>query len=148
MPVAVDLITQGLIGHDQRILLSRPLDRQDWTLPGGTVKPGESVEVSLLQILRGLGLSIHDYRFAAVVENMASAGGKECHEIRFLFEVNLANLIEDGFRGDAELKWFWWGDIDDVDIHPEPIAKQLRDPQQEQCVWSPWETSGETPPGH
>ncbi|WP_435158221.1 NUDIX domain-containing protein [Amycolatopsis sacchari] len=128
--------------------MSRPLDRQDWTLPGGTVKPGESVEASLLQILRGLGLSIHDYRFAAVVENMAPAGGKECHEIRFLFEVNLANLIEDGFRGDAELKWFWWGDIDDVDIHPEPIAKQLRDPQQEQCVWSPWETSGETPTGH
>ncbi|MBC3194031.1 NUDIX domain-containing protein [Pseudonocardia sp. C8] len=132
-------MSDGLIGHDQYVLLCRYQGGQHWTLPGGAVTPGDPVERSLLRTLReDFGLSIHDYRFSAAIENIDEKGAKTSHEIHFVFEVDLAQPASEGIRNGRELKWCWWGSIDSLDIRPRSVAEHLRDPEQQQRVWAPW----------
>lgn len=139
MPAAVEIMTKALIGHDQYVLLCRHRDWQHWTLPGGVVTPGEPVEKLLRRTLHEtFDFSMHDYQFSAVIENLSDTATGIRHEIYFLFEVNLVEYANEGTRGENELKWFWWGDIDRVDIRPASIAEQMRDPQRQRRVWAPW----------
>ncbi|GAA5110316.1 NUDIX domain-containing protein [Haloechinothrix salitolerans] len=139
MPPAIDIVADGLIGHDQYVLLCRHQDEQHWTLPGRVVAPGEPVERSLLRTLReDFGFSVHDYRFSAAIENIDETSIESHHEIHFVFEIDLAQPANEGIRNGRELKWAWWGSIDSIDIRPQPVAEQLRDPEQQQRVWAPW----------
>lgn len=144
MPTAINVVINGIICYDQQILLCRGTDQDYWTLPGGDVTPGEPVEKSLLRTLReSLGLPVCDYSFAVVLECMELESENPRHEMRLLFDVNLTHPVQDGIHGGTELKWFWWGNIDSVDIHPRPIADQLRDPLLEERVWAPLNTTEE-----
>lgn len=145
MPAAIEVMADGLLGHDQYVLLCRHQGDQHWRLPGGTVAPGEPVEKSLLRTLRDdFGLSVHEYRFSAVVENIDETETDTSHEIRFVFEVDLAQLANEVIHNSHELKWCWWGSIDSLDIRPQPVAEYLRDPEQQQQVWAPWAANADT----
>lgn len=115
------------------------------TLHTPWVAPCEPVEKSLLRTLRdNFGLSVHEYRFSAVIENIDETETETSHEIRFVFEVDLTQLANEGFRNSHELKWCWWGSIDSLDIRPQPVAEHLRAPEQQQQVWAPWAGNADT----
>ncbi|NKQ55584.1 NUDIX domain-containing protein [Amycolatopsis sp. K13G38] len=142
---AIDVVSNGVICYDQQVLLCRHREQDYWTLPGGNVAPGEPIEDSLLRTLReSLRLPVHDYSFVVILECMEPESKPPHHEVRFLFDVNLAHPVQDTIQGDTELKWFWWGNIDSVDIRPRPIAEQLRDPLMENRVWAPWIATAKT----
>lgn len=135
---SIDVIANGVVCYDQSLLLTRRAGWDFWTLPGDSVKPGEPIEEALKRTLQTtLRTSLHRHDLSSVVESMESADGRPNHELHFLFDVELDVPAQDGADSDIETRWFWWGDIDSVDIRPVVLADQVRDPVLEQRVWIP-----------
>lgn len=135
---SIDVIANGIVCYDQSLLLSRRAGWGFWTLPGDSVKPGEPIEEALKRALQTvLRTPLHSHDLSSVVESMESADGRPSHELHFLFDVELGEPVQDSADCDIETRWFWWGDVDSVDIRPLALANQVRDPALEQRVWIP-----------
>lgn len=135
---SIDVIANGIVCYDQSLLLSRRGGWDFWTLPGDSVKPGEPIEEALNRTLQtALRTPLHSHDLSSVVESMESADGRPSHELHFLFDVELGEPVQDSAGSDIETRWFWWGEIDSVDIRPLALANQVRDPAFEQRVWIP-----------
>lgn len=101
-------------------------------------KPGEPIEEALKRTLQAaLRTPLHSHDLSCVVESLKSADGRPNHELHFLFDVELGEHVQDSADSDIETRWFWWGEIDSVDIRPVPLANRVRDPALEQRVWVP-----------
>lgn len=72
-----DVLVQRLKGEDDN----------NWALPGGKVRLGESSETCIKrEIMEEFGINLTDILFKAVVEYKFSLGNTPTHQINFLFE--------------------------------------------------------------
>ena len=85
----------GLILHRQEALLHRGLEDDFWTLPGGTVEPGERSDEALCREIEE-ELHISDARAVRllwVVENRFTYVGRRFHEIGFYWLLDVPEHV-------------------------------------------------------
>jgi 8-oxo-dGTP diphosphatase len=118
----------GLVGHDERLLLVRDRDASAFRLPGGRVRPGESVEDALRRSLREqTNVDVAYLDFCATVElrDHNSPDEPALYELALLFDVTLAGP-EAAWASEHELRWLAEADLHQIELRPAVIAKRLR----------------------
>ncbi|WP_158852896.1 NUDIX domain-containing protein [Saccharothrix deserti] len=118
----------GLVGHDERILILRDRHAPAYRLPGGLVRPGESVEDGLRRVLREqVDADIAHLDFCATVElhGHTDPNGPPVYELALLFDVTITDP-EAVQWNEGEVRWVADTDLHQIDVRPAVIAERLR----------------------
>jgi 8-oxo-dGTP pyrophosphatase MutT (NUDIX family) len=80
----------GLAVDDGHVLLHTATHESFWTLPGGHAELGEDSAATLArEMAEEMALEVEVGRLVFVVENFFGYGGRDCHELLFIHEMNL-----------------------------------------------------------
>lgn len=118
----------GLVGSDERLLVVRDRDATAFRLPGGLVRPGESVESALRRTLREqIDVGVGQVDFCAAVElcDHAAPQGPAVYELALLFDVTLADP-DAAWTSEHEMRWVTDDDLQQIKLRPAKITDQLR----------------------
>jgi 8-oxo-dGTP pyrophosphatase MutT (NUDIX family) len=129
----------GLLVHNNRILLQRPFNDTDYSLPGGHVEFGETNEQTLIhEFYEEINANIRVDSLQWVGEIFFPWGNKPCHQICLYYKIELTDYecipLEGKFWGtelseDKSFKLeFSWVDIDninDIVLYPVEAKKYL-----------------------
>jgi ADP-ribose pyrophosphatase YjhB (NUDIX family) len=101
VPATLKFRSAGLIRRGDKVLLHRGAEDDFWTLPGGTVEPGERSDEALSrEIEEEIRISdAHAVRLLWMVENRFTYLGRRVHEIGFYW------LLDVPERSWAEQSW-------------------------------------------
>lgn len=119
----------ALVRHHGRVLLHRTVPDDFWTLPGGRVELGEDTATAVVRELREeLGVAARSRELAFVVESFFAHGGRRCHEIGFVYFVELeagaavldAARVHRGLEAHRALEFRWFDEarLRDVPLWP------------------------------
>ncbi|MET8757577.1 NUDIX domain-containing protein [Lentzea sp. NPDC004782] len=118
----------GLVGHNEHLLLIRDQDASAFRLPGGQVRPGESIEDALRRSVRAqtnVDLAYLDFCAAVELRDHTSPTGPALYELALLFDVTLTG--PDAARSsEHELRWLAQSDLHQIELRPAVIAERLR----------------------
>ena len=90
----IELIARAIIEEEDKFLVCRARDKENWYFPGGHIEEGESAPEALMrEILEELGEESEVKRFVGASENRFITEEGETHEINLVFEVT---LLSDG----------------------------------------------------
>ena len=128
----------GLIQRDGQVLLHRGVEDDFWTLPGGTIEPGERSDEALCrEIKEEMHVAARAIRLSWVVENRFTYVGQRYHEIGFywLLDVPERSWSEQAWPdGGCEFemaepgiifRWAALGEVSDVAIKPGFLRQGL-----------------------
>ena len=132
----------GLLVHDGRILLQKPIDDSAYAFPGGHVSFGETNEETLIrEFQEEIGASIRVDSLAWVGELFFPWGRRPCHQICLYYCVSLKDdtsiPLNGSFIGAEYLEQkssklgFHWIDIKslyDIELYPPQSKEYLNDP--------------------
>ena len=132
------LRSAGVIARNDRVLLHRGREDDFWTLPGGTIEPGERSDETLLrEIDEEMHIAAQAVRLLWVVENRFTYEARRYHEIGFYWLLNVADEawqrwsdIEGDFAmAEAHLIFRWADprDIGSANIKPVFLRRGLLD---------------------
>ncbi len=90
-PATLKFRSAGLIQRGEEVLLHRGLEDDFWTLPGGTVEPGERSDEALSrEIDEELHIEARAVRLLWVVENRFTYLARRFHEIGFYWLLDVS----------------------------------------------------------
>lgn len=134
----------GVCIHDGYVLLHRA-DRDDyWALPGGRCEIGESSAATLRREMREeLRVTVTVGQLLWVVENFFTLAGIACHELAFLYAIELPanhayhdktqthygieDQSTDGEPSTLIYEWMPVASLPDVILHPAFLRTALQD---------------------
>lgn len=126
--LSADVVARAVVRRDGSILTVRRRGQEWWSLPGGHVGSGESVEGVLLRELASqIGVPARIVGFAGVVECRDPEGETARRVISLAFETEVASLAEVGPSGDLELGWLRVVELAHHDLRPVALRKALVD---------------------
>ena len=127
----------AIVEHNQRYLLMTGTDLDFWFLPGGRVKVGESSLVAIKRELHEeLGLDNQAVWLRWTVENFFTFDHEDFHEMSFYFTTLLPPghpfIQKESFQRepDFEFRWFDFGAIQALNLHPQFLKSELALAQQ------------------
>ena len=129
----------GILVHENKVLLQKPNNSNDYAFPGGQVAFGETnAETLIREFGEEMGMEIEVGELKWVWENLCPWDGKPAHQICLFFLVNLKNMTQipltGSFNGkehdacDDNAVWFHWVPFDEVKnitVHPAKTAELL-----------------------
>ncbi|WP_250290373.1 NUDIX domain-containing protein [Frankia sp. CiP1_Cm_nod1] len=96
------LSARMLFVSGERVLIANRRGHSWFSLPGGNVEPGESVEGALRRTIRGeAGLATHALDFVGCVEHTFTEAGQSWHEINIVFAAALPAFAQIVSRGES-----------------------------------------------
>lgn len=130
----------GVLIHNNRILLQRPINDSAYALPGGHVELGETTEETLIREFKeeiNTNITVASLQWVGEIFFPWSSGNKPCHQICLYYKIELADdkciPMEGAFWGTEQLEdgsfklEFLWVDINricDIELYPVD-AKRL-----------------------
>ena len=130
-----DLRTVAVLVKDGKLLVQRDRDGEEYALPGGHVKIGETLEAGLVRETREeMGVEIICKRLLWSEECFWQWKGKQAHNLAFYYEVELREGYEIPDTGefvsqkdncDVLIGWMPIGKLKDIVIYPEFIKEEI-----------------------
>jgi ADP-ribose pyrophosphatase YjhB (NUDIX family) len=122
----------GILVHENKVLLQKPNNSNDYAFPGGQIAFGETNAETLIREFREeIGADIEIGELKWVWENIGPWDGKSAHQICLFFSVNLKNMMQIPLAGNFNGKehdaddnnaiWFHWIPFDEIEnimVHP------------------------------
>lgn len=132
----------GILIHDNRVLLQRPVGDTGYAFPGGHVAFGETnAEALTREFYEELSANIQIDKLQWVAEIFFPWLNKPCHQICLFYLVSLTDLTQiplsgsffgvDEFlnkRVDLEFSWISLNDINDIVLYPVEAKEKLSNP--------------------
>ncbi|MCM3666995.1 NUDIX domain-containing protein [Mesobacillus subterraneus] len=129
------LRSAAIIQHNGRVLFQRPVQSENWFLPGGRVEHFESTEETLKrELMEEFSLQVDHMKLCWVVEYFLEAEDKKIQELgmHYLVEIPEHHKLVDHkheFKGleDGYIhKWIEINELDKYKIVPEFVVPQLQ----------------------
>lgn len=129
------LRSAAIIQHNGRVLFQRPVQSENWFLPGGRVEHFESTEETLKrELMEEFSLQVDHMKLCWVVEYFLEAEDKKIQELGMHYLVEIPEhhkLVDhkDEFKGmeDGYIhKWIEINELDKYKIVPEFVVPQLQ----------------------
>ena len=132
------LRSAGVILRRERVLLHRGREDDFWTLPGGTIEPGERSDAALCrEIDEEMHIAARAVRLLWVVENRFTYVGRRFHEIGFYWLLGVPQQAWRSWReheGEFEMaepyiifRWAALSDLSAASIKPVFLRRGLMD---------------------
>lgn len=132
-----DLRTVGVLVQNNRILVQRDRNGDEYALPGGHVKIGETLENGLIrEIMEETGVQIRCVRLLWSEECFWTWNGRQAHNIAFYYLIELCDGFEIPDTGefisqkdncDVVLGWLPIDRLQSIPIYPEFIKDEITD---------------------
>ena len=132
-----DLRAAGVLVHGEKLLVQREADGNEYALPGGHVKIGETTSDSLIREYKEeTGADITVERLLWTEECFWSHNGRQVHNITFYYLINLADDSDlpdtGGFlphKDNSGVVYGWMPvkKLNDIIIYPEFIRNTIHD---------------------
>ncbi|WP_226086653.1 NUDIX hydrolase [Mesobacillus sp. S13] len=129
------LRSAAIIQHKGRVLFQRPVDSENWFLPGGRVEHFESTEETLKrELMEEFNLEVNHLKLCWVVEYFLETENKKIQELGMHYLVDIPEDhplvhhqgeftgLEDGYVH----RWIEIDELDQYKIVPEFVVPQLR----------------------
>lgn len=112
-----------VIDEDDRLLLAKRTDNDLWTIPGGTMKPGETIaETAVREVKEETGLDVEVVSLVGIYSNPQHVVEYSDGEVRQQFSVCFACRYVAGELATSdetsEVGYFSQDDLEGMDIHP------------------------------
>lgn len=130
-----DLRTVAVLVKDNKILVQRERNGNEYALPGGHVKIGETLEAGLLrETMEEMGVKIECKRLLWSEECFWKWNGKQAHNIAFYYLVELCDGMEIPDNGEfvshkdncnVVIGWMPIEKIQNLTIYPEFLKKEI-----------------------
>ena len=130
-----DLRVAAVLVKDNKILVQRDKDGNEYALPGGHVKIGETLEAGLIrETMEEMGVQIECKKLLWSEECFWEWNGRQAHNISFYYLIELCDGFEIPDTGEfvsqkdncnVVLGWMPIDQIQNVTIYPEFIKKEI-----------------------
>ena len=129
-----DLRVAAVLVKNNKILVQREKNGNEYALPGGHVKIGETLEAGLIrEIAEEIGVKITCKRLLWSEECFWEWNGKQAHNIAFYYLIELDEdfeILDDEFICQKDncnvlIGWMSIDEIQNVTIYPEFIKKEI-----------------------
>ena len=130
-----DLRTVAVLVKDGKLLVQRDKDGQEYALPGGHVKIGETLECGLIRETREeMGVEIRCKHLLWSEECFWEWNGRQAHNIAFYYEIELCEGYEIPDHGefvsqkdncDVVIGWMPLEKLSEIVIYPEFIREEI-----------------------
>lgn len=130
-----DLGTASVLIKDNKILVQRDKDGNEYALPGGHVKIGETLENGLIrETMEEMGVKIACKRLLWSEECFWEWNGKQVHNIAFYYLVDLCDGYDIPYIGEfisqkdncnVVIGWMPIEEIQNITIYPEFLKKEI-----------------------
>jgi 8-oxo-dGTP diphosphatase len=127
-PTGADVRCSAVVFRGQEVLLVRRVrdDGDDWVLPGGTPRPGESMAAcARRETLEETGLAVEPGRIAFVLETQGPRSGLHTVDLVFLAVPTLPGQEPRSLETDLTARFVPLGQLHQLDLRP-PVAGHLR----------------------
>jgi ADP-ribose pyrophosphatase YjhB (NUDIX family) len=129
----------GILIHENKVLLQKPDNSNDYAFPGGQVAFGETnAETIIREFREEVGADIKVAELKWVEENIYPWSCRLCHQICLFFLVNLKDMLQIPLNGrfiskeyrenDDNAIYFYWIPLDEVkniNVYPANAAELL-----------------------
>ncbi|MGM9664278.1 MAG: NUDIX hydrolase [Eubacteriales bacterium] len=130
-----DLRTVAVLIKDNKILVQRDKGGNEYALPGGHIKVGETLEDGLIREIREeMGVQIKCKRLLWSEECFWKWNGKQAHNIAFYYLIELCNDFvipdNDNFvlqkdNCDVVIGWMPIEELQNITVYPEFLKKEV-----------------------
>ena len=130
-----DLRAAAVLVKDNKILVQRDKDGNEYALPGGHVKIGETLEAGLIrETMEEMGVQIECKKLLWSEECFWEWNGRQAHNISFYYLIEVCNGFEIPDTGEfvsqkdncnVVIGWMPIDQIQNVTIYPEFIKKEI-----------------------
>ncbi|MEH7444902.1 NUDIX domain-containing protein [Bacillus sp. JJ1122] len=129
------LRSAAIIKHNGKVLFQRPVNSENWFLPGGRVEHFESTDATLKrELIEEFDLKVNHIKLCWVVEYFLEVKNKKIQELgmHYLVEIPEQHKLvnnKDEFKGEEEgyvHKWIEINELDKYKIVPEFVVPQLQ----------------------
>ena len=127
-PAGVDVRCSAVVFRGREVLLVRRVreDRDEWVLPGGTPRPGESMAAcARRETLEETGLAVEPARIAFVVESQGPRSGLHTVDLVFLATQSVPGERPRSLEPDLSARFVPLGLLHQLHLRP-PVAGHLR----------------------
>jgi len=130
----IELITRAVIVHNDKILLCREKNKDNFFLPGGHIEFGEDAVTALKrEIKEETDAGMVKANFIGVSENRFWQGGAEKHEINIVFEAQLTSPDSQDMEDHIECRWLTLAEFKEGRVLPillkEKVLQWMQDKQ-------------------
>ena len=129
------LRTAGVLIRDHMVLVQRDRDGNEYALPGGHVKIGETLEDGLIrEMMEELGVGIKCVRLLWSEECFWEWGGKRAHTVAFYYRIELwdgsdipkkGEFVSQKDNCDVALEWMPIEELQKVTIYPAFLKEEI-----------------------
>ena len=112
-----------VVDNEGRLLLAKRTDNSLWTIPGGTMKPGETIaEAAVREVKEETGLDVEVLSLVGIYSDPNHVVEYSDGEVRQQFSVCFACRPVDGDLSTSdetsEVGYFDPNELEDIDVHP------------------------------
>lgn len=129
----------GILIRDKKILLQKPKNDNDYSIPGGHVSFGETAAEALIREFKEeIDADIKIDKLIMIGENFFSWGNKSCQQISMYYAISLYNeqqipldgtfeAIDDlgNKRNDLDFSWISLSEMNNIKVSPSNIKNDL-----------------------
>lgn len=138
----------GIVVVDGKVLLQKPIDGNDYALPGGGVKLGETCAETLKrEFSEEIGTDIEVGKLRWVEECFWTWDGKPNHNISLYFDVRFTDSVQIPLNGcfasnepHLEFNWVAIENLGNLTVYPERMTELLRNKSDSVEHWVRRET--------
>lgn len=130
-----DLRTVAVLVKGDKLLVQRDRDGEEYALPGGHVKIGETLEAGLIrETMEEMGVEIRCKRLLWSEECFWEWKGRQAHNIAFYFEIEVCDGYDIPDNGefvsqkdncDVVIGWMPLDKLKDIVIYPEFLKEEI-----------------------
>lgn len=130
-----DLRAAAVLVKDNKILVQRDKDGNEYALPGGHVKIGETLEAGLIrETMEEMGVQIECKKLLWSEECFWEWNGRQAHNISFYYLIEVCNGFEIPDKGEfvsqkdncnVVIGWMPIEQIQNVTIYPEFLKEEI-----------------------